>query len=96
MWKCPLTISGGSRTDPYIRSVKLLGSWDNFSKPYCLERDRRIGPGLWKGCFTFSNIIFDGSSAYPSSPRSGGLRMGGTYWFYVRGFLQRKQRSKQC
>ncbi|KAJ9298972.1 hypothetical protein DTO271G3_3214 [Paecilomyces variotii] len=70
------------RTSPDIRSVQLLGSWDNFSKPYGMEHDKRIGPGHWRGCHTFTNIICDGSRSSPSAGRSGGLKMGGTYWYY--------------
>lgn len=49
-----------------------------------MERDKRVGSDHWKGCYTFADIICDGSSARPSSARSGGLKMGGTYWYYVR------------
>ncbi|PLB37357.1 uncharacterized protein BDW47DRAFT_117995 [Aspergillus candidus] len=66
---------------PHVRSVKLLGSWDNFSKPYVMERDRRTGAGQWRGCHTFTDIVCDGQSQSPSS-RSGGLKMGATYWYY--------------
>lgn len=72
-----------SCTNPQVKSVKLLGSWDNFSKPYLMERDRRVGPGQWKGCHTFANIVCDGSPAHMIPARSGGLKMGGTYWYYV-------------
>lgn len=72
-----------SCTDPNVRSVKLLGSWDNFSKHYAMERDKRVGPGQWRGCHTFTDIICDGLSSHPSNGRSGGLKMGGTYWYYV-------------
>ncbi|KAJ5578590.1 uncharacterized protein N7459_007554 [Penicillium hispanicum] len=68
-------------TNPEIRSVKLLGSWDNFSRPYVMERDKRIGPGHWRGCHTFADIISDGPSNGKTS-RTGGLKMGGTYWYY--------------
>ncbi|OJJ34856.1 hypothetical protein ASPWEDRAFT_27549 [Aspergillus wentii DTO 134E9] len=69
-------------TSPNVRSVKLLGSWDNFSKPYIMERDKRVGPGQWRGCHTFTDIICDGSPAHMHPGRSGGLKMGGTYWYY--------------
>ncbi|PLB48884.1 hypothetical protein P170DRAFT_358231 [Aspergillus steynii IBT 23096] len=67
---------------PHVKSVKLLGSWDNFSKPYYMERDRRIGSGHWRGCHTFTDIICDGSPSHMGPARSGGLKMGGTYWYY--------------
>ncbi|KAJ5747073.1 uncharacterized protein N7511_008769 [Penicillium nucicola] len=67
-------------TKPEVRSVKLLGSWDNFSRQYVMERDKRVGPGHWKGCHTFTDIIGDGPDK--SQWRTGGLKMGGTYWYY--------------
>ncbi|KAL3481984.1 hypothetical protein BJX99DRAFT_111918 [Aspergillus californicus] len=69
-------------TVPHIRSVKLLGSWDNFSKPYAMERDKRVGAGHWRGCHTFTNITCDGMSSNLAPARTGGLKMGGTYWYY--------------
>ncbi|RHZ59023.1 uncharacterized protein CDV56_103742 [Aspergillus thermomutatus] len=69
-------------TNPNVKSVKLLGSWDNFSKPYVMERDRRVGPGHWRGCHTFTDIVCDGSPTHLAPARSGGLKMGGTYWYY--------------
>ncbi|KAJ5207763.1 hypothetical protein N7449_002142 [Penicillium cf. viridicatum] len=69
-------------TKPEVRSVKLLGSWDNFSKQYVMERDTRVGPGHWRGCHTFTDIIGDGPDK--AQWRTGGLKMGGTYWYYVR------------
>ncbi|GIK04846.1 hypothetical protein Aspvir_008943 [Aspergillus viridinutans] len=69
-------------TSPSVKSVKLLGSWDNFSKPYAMERDRRVGPGHWRGCHTFTDIVCDGSPTHQAPARSGGLKMGGTYWYY--------------
>ncbi|PGH12047.1 hypothetical protein AJ80_06866 [Polytolypa hystricis UAMH7299] len=70
------------RTPPNTRSVKLLGSWDNFTKPYSMERDLRIGTGHWRGCHTFTNIICDGETGSSRPGRNGGLKMGGTYWYY--------------
>ncbi|KAL4934470.1 uncharacterized protein BDV17DRAFT_8345 [Aspergillus undulatus] len=69
-------------TNPNVRSVKLLGSWDNFSKPYVMERDQRVGAGHWRGCHTFTNITCDGPPNNAVPARSGGLKMGGTYWYY--------------
>lgn len=66
-----------------VKKVELLGSWDNFSRPYPMERDRRMGSGHWRGCHTFTDIIRDGTSPSQSPGRSGGLKMGGTYWYYV-------------
>ncbi|OAL56395.1 hypothetical protein IQ07DRAFT_5958 [Pyrenochaeta sp. DS3sAY3a] len=67
-----------------LRSVILLGSWDNFSRPYPLELDARRGRSLWKGCFTFRDIICDGDLAQVSPKRDGHLKMGGTYWYYYK------------
>ncbi|PGH02827.1 hypothetical protein GX51_04439 [Blastomyces parvus] len=70
------------RTPPNTRSVKLFGSWDNFTRAYPMEKDSRIGRGHWKGCHTFTNIICDGETTSSAPGRDGGLRMGGTYWYY--------------
>ncbi|KAE8377834.1 hypothetical protein BDV26DRAFT_281561 [Aspergillus bertholletiae] len=69
-------------TNPQVMSVQLLGSWDNFTKPYPMEHDRRVGPGHWRGCHSFTGIICDGTPKSIGSSRSGGLKMGGTYWYY--------------
>ncbi|KAJ5161912.1 hypothetical protein N7492_007304 [Penicillium capsulatum] len=68
-------------TNPDVRSVHLLGSWDNFSKPYAMERDKRVGPGHWRGCHTFTDIMADAPND-TAQWRSGGLKMGATYWYY--------------
>ncbi|KAF2010876.1 hypothetical protein BU24DRAFT_47940 [Aaosphaeria arxii CBS 175.79] len=65
-------------------SVALLGSWDNFSKPYHLQRDKRRGIKSWTGCFSFDSIICDGDFEGPSIKRTGPLLMGGTYWYYYK------------
>ncbi|KAJ5774955.1 hypothetical protein N7457_009851 [Penicillium paradoxum] len=67
-------------TKPEVRSVKLLGSWDNFSKQYVMERDKRVGSGHWRGCHTFTDMMGDGPDK--TQWRTGGLKMGGTYWYY--------------
>ncbi|CAK7268485.1 hypothetical protein SEPCBS119000_003086 [Sporothrix epigloea] len=82
-------------TDPSVNMVRLLGSWDNFARPYAMERDSRRDRGQWRGCHTFENIICDGDGdSCPQSqslaPRSGGLKMGRTYYYYyeVDGLLE--------
>jgi hypothetical protein len=65
-------------------TVELLGSWDNFTKPYRLERDHRRGHGIWSGCYTFDGIICDGDMAQLGPKRDGPLKMGGTYWYYYK------------
>ncbi|KEF56544.1 uncharacterized protein A1O9_06732 [Exophiala aquamarina CBS 119918] len=72
------------RTPPSTRSVALYGSWDNFSTPYPMQRDSRTGQEHWSGCHSFSNIICDGDPQPAGVPRDGGLKMGGTYWYYYK------------
>ncbi|KAL8967621.1 MAG: hypothetical protein Q9197_005335 [Variospora fuerteventurae] len=67
-----------------IRTVDLLGSWDNFQEAYPLQKDKQAGPGHWRGCHTFKNIVCDGHHLNPSASRNGGLKMGGTYWYFYR------------
>lgn len=67
-----------------VRRVELLGSWDNFQRPYAMYHDRRRGQGFHTGCFQFQDIIFDGSEVDYTKPRTGGLKQGGTYWYYFR------------
>ena len=52
-----------------------------------MQRDARVGQEHWSGCHSFSNIICDGDVTGSMTPRQGGLRMGGTYWYYVCGAL---------
>ena len=72
------------RAPPTTRSMSLLGSWDYFSIEYPMKRDNRIGHDHWSGCHTFANIICDGSAPADGKPRTGGLKMGGTYWYYYK------------
>lgn len=48
-----------------------------------MSRDARTGPEHWRGCHTFENIICDGNLKATGLARDGGLKMGGTYWYYV-------------
>jgi len=70
------------RTSSSTQSVHLIGSWDNFAKRYSMERDIRRSSNQWRGCYKFDHIINDGESG-PSHKRSGGLKMGSTYYYYV-------------
>lgn len=70
------------RCPPNTRSVNLLGSWDNFSKQYPMQRDSRVGSEHWRGCHSFKNIICDGNLDSVGGSRDGGLKMGGTYWYF--------------
>ena len=72
------------RTPCAAYSVDLYGSWDNFTTPYPMQRDRQVGPEHWSGCHNFQNIICDGNLEGNSIARSGGLKMGGTYWYYYK------------
>ncbi|EGR48820.1 uncharacterized protein TRIREDRAFT_61576, partial [Trichoderma reesei QM6a] len=76
-----LTPQPHSQTEPSVRSVRLIGSWDNFTMCYSMERDSRRGQGQWRGCFAFQNVMDDdGSPHHPKT--SGGLKMGHTYFYY--------------
>ncbi|KAF2874052.1 hypothetical protein BDV95DRAFT_604266 [Massariosphaeria phaeospora] len=66
------------------QTVELLGSWDNFCKPYQLKRDLRRSSAIWTGCWTFDNIICDGDLNNLCARRNGALKMGGTYWYYYK------------
>lgn len=66
------------------RTLNLYGSWDNFTIPYPMNKDLQTGSEYWHGCFNFSNIICDGRPGEAMRSRSGGLKMGGTYWYYYK------------
>ena len=74
-----------------MQSVLLVGSWDNFSKTYSMERDIRRDRGQWRGCHSFKDIICDGDKGL-AAKRNGGLKMGQTYYYYV----SRLMRSIRC
>ncbi|KAI1376700.1 hypothetical protein F4677DRAFT_445021 [Hypoxylon crocopeplum] len=46
-----------------------------------MERDARRDRSQWRGCHTFNNIVCDGDQA-GNPKRSGGLKMGQTYYYY--------------
>lgn len=88
----PVSLQGGisgivltsiREAPPAVFSVELLGSWDNFNKPYNLTQDRRAGTGHWKGCHVFDGITCDGDTSKIPKVRKGALLMGGRYWYYV-------------
>lgn len=58
------------RTSPNVRTVHLLGSWDNYKSqlPLSAVNDSSAKPGSWKGTFRFQ-----GSHA---------LKLGSRYWYY--------------
>ncbi|KAK8124461.1 uncharacterized protein PG998_000220 [Apiospora kogelbergensis] len=47
-----------------------------------MERDARRSRGQWRGCHTFQDIVCDGDQSFISPKRTGGLRMGQTYYYY--------------
>lgn len=71
-----------SETHPSVQSVSLVGSWDNFTQSYPMERDVRRDRGQWRGCYEFKNIICDGNQP-AIARRNGGLKMGQPYYYYV-------------
>ncbi|KAK0748751.1 hypothetical protein B0T21DRAFT_357190 [Apiosordaria backusii] len=46
-----------------------------------MERDSRRNQGQWRGCYNFEDIICDGDAGN-APKRSGGLKMGQTYYYY--------------
>lgn len=97
--KFALTITRTTNSD--IRSVKLFGSWDNFTSPYSMDRDRRKGPGNWIGCFHFTDIMADGPHDQ-AQWRADGLKMGSTYYYYyvlnedVKSYNDTEQFTTKC
>lgn len=49
-----------------------------------MQADHRRGKGVWSGCFTFKNIIYDGNQSTFSAARAGALMQGGRYWYCYR------------
>jgi hypothetical protein len=58
------------RTSPNVRTVHLLGSWDNYKSqlPLSVVKDPTAKPGTRKGTFRFQ--------------RSKPLKLGSRYWYY--------------
>ncbi|KAG9245077.1 hypothetical protein BJ878DRAFT_37137 [Calycina marina] len=69
------------QTSSYTQSINLIGSWDNFTKRYPMERDIRRSRSQWRGCYKFEDIICDGDGG-AGLRRTGGLKMGSTYYYY--------------
>ncbi|RSL97415.1 hypothetical protein CEP52_010896 [Fusarium oligoseptatum] len=55
------------QTHPSTQSVQLIGSWDNFSQSYPMQRDVRRGRGQWRGCYSFRDIVCDDASVSASA-----------------------------
>ena len=58
------------RTSPNVKTVHLLGSWDNYKNqlPLSVVKDSSAKPGSWRGTFRFQ-----GGHA---------LKLGSRYWYY--------------
>lgn len=58
------------RTSPNVKTVHLLGSWDNYKSqlPLSIVKDRDAKPGSWKGTFRFQGAHT--------------LKLGSRYWYY--------------
>lgn len=56
------------RTSSNVKTVHLLGSWDNYSRQLPLSKDDSK-KGAWTGKFRFQTSM---------------LKLGGRYWYYVR------------
>lgn len=72
-----------SKTPPEVRSVGIFGSWDNFANGVAMQHDKLKGKGSWTACPRFDRIICDGVRPNHEKPRSGALKQGGRYWYYV-------------
>ena len=59
-----------------------------------MERDVRRASGQWRGCYAFEGITCDGDGE--SKPkRTGGLKMGQTYYYYVCAFMKPKHQEER-
>jgi len=56
------------RTTPQVKTVHLLGSWDNYHGQLPMSRDPNKAAGAWIGTFRF---------------QPGSLYPGQRYWYYV-------------
>src|SRR6266536_611027 len=61
-------LSFSLRTSPGVKTVHLLGSWDNYAGQLPLSKDKTSSKsGSWKGTFKFQNTT---------------LQPGQRYWYY--------------
>lgn len=61
-------LSFSLRTSPNVRTVHLLGSWDNYKNQLPLSKDAAASkPGSWRGTFRFQGTT---------------LKLGQRYWYY--------------
>lgn len=66
------------RTSPNVKTVHLVGSWDNYSREAPLSCDHSK-PGAWTGKFRFQSSM---------------LKSGGRYWYYVSFLEEKRQGKK--
>ncbi|KAL1982963.1 hypothetical protein VTN96DRAFT_650 [Rasamsonia emersonii] len=59
-------LSFSIRTSSSVKTVHLVGSWDNYSRQLPLSKDPSK-PGAWTGKFRFQTSV---------------LQLGGRYWYY--------------
>lgn len=55
-------LSFSLRTSSNVRTVHLLGSWDNYAGQLPLSKDTK--PGAWKGTFRFQNSVLAPGKRY--------------------------------
>jgi hypothetical protein len=63
----PIQQSFSLRVSSGVKSVHLLGSWDNYAGQLPLSKDKSSSKGTWKGTFRFSSST---------------LEAGQRYWYY--------------
>lgn len=62
-------LSFNLRTSSSVKTVHLLGSWDNYAGQLPLAKDKNSSKsGAWKGTFKFQGSM---------------LQQGQRYWYYV-------------
>ncbi|KAL2264750.1 hypothetical protein VTJ83DRAFT_7260 [Remersonia thermophila] len=62
-----IQLSFSLRVSSGVKTVHLLGSWDNYSNQLPLSKDKSSSKGTWKGTFRFQQTL---------------LQPGQRYWYY--------------
>jgi hypothetical protein len=62
-----IQLSFSLRVSSGVKTVHLLGSWDNYSGQLPLSKDKSSSKGTWKGTFRFQQAT---------------LQPGQRYWYY--------------
>jgi hypothetical protein len=71
-----IQLSFAIRTSSTVKTVHLLGSWDNYAGQLPLAKDKASSKaGAWKGTFRFQGTT---------------LQPGQRYWYYVRTDVPRE------